>query len=134
MKRKSTYTVIIVSFLIISVGVYSYQKFLKPFYLNNQNQTKSIDLKLNSNLSFGKTVKQKSIYGIEIEVTGKSNSIFDLSISNGKQTMHSASIKNGEIDFVYKNDWYSDSCFLLFQPRGDETGELEINCRFLAID
>ena len=134
MKKKSTYTILIVSLLILFIGIYSYQTFLKPFYLNNQNQTQKINLNFNSDLSFWKFKDQKSIYGIEIEIIGRTESIFDLSISNGEQIIHSASIKNGEIDFVYKNDWYSDSCFLYFKPRENKAGELEINCRFLALD
>ena len=118
----------------MTIGVFGYQKFLKPFYQNNQNQTQEINLKVNSNLSFGKSIDQQSVYGIEIEIKGTTNSIFDLSISNGEQIVHGASIKNGEIDFAYKNDWYTDSCILHFNSREDKAGNLEVNCRFLAID
>lgn len=134
MKRKSTYTIVIVSILIMIIGAFGYQKFLKPFYQNNQNQTQKIDLKINSSLSFVKSKEQQSLYGIELEITGTSNSIFDLSISNGDQIVHGASIKNGEIDFVYTNDWYSDSCILNFKSRENKSGNLEVNCRFLAIE
>ncbi|MBL4861811.1 MAG: hypothetical protein JKY09_02185 [Crocinitomicaceae bacterium] len=134
MKKKYTFTTLIITAILVIIGILSYYKIIRPIYLNNMNQVVSIDLSKEQNVALGKYKNQKSIYGIELEISGKTSSNFDLMISNGEQNVHAATIKGGEIDFVYKNDWYSDSCFLYFLPRGDKPGKLTIYCRFLALN
>lgn len=134
MKKKSTFGIFIVTILIIGISIFSYLTYLKPIYNNNISQTKIIDTAKDEVISFRKHLDQNTIFGIEIEIDGEMTSNFDLGISNGEQIVHSATIKHGKVSFIYKNDWYADSCFLYFQPRNSKNGKLEVNCRFLSID
>jgi hypothetical protein len=103
-------------------------------YLNNLDQHKSITLQKTQIVAFGKYPDQKGIFGIEIEIKGQSKSNVDLLISDIEGLKHGASVKGKNLDFVYKNDWYSDSCYIRILPRGEVDGKLDIHCRFLATD
>jgi len=135
-KKKKHYVTITLLFtgLIIVLGIWGYNKIIRPTYLNNANQTKTINLKSNTELAFGKYDNQGDVFGIEIEVSGNSASNFDLIISNGEQDMHAATIKGEDIEYIYKNDWYVDSCFLTVIPKGKVGGKVTVDCRFLALD
>lgn len=103
-------------------------------YLNNLDQQKSVSIKKESKIAFGKYKNQQKVFGIELEVTGYAASNVDISISDGKKVHHTAAVKGKKMDFVYKNDWHSDSCFITIVPRGKIGGKASVNCRFLAID
>jgi hypothetical protein len=133
-KNNRTVTTIILSVLIIIVSVISYYQFIRPVYLNNQNQEATINFSRSEVVGFGKYEDQDKIFGIEIEIKGETASNFELAISNGEQQVHSAKIKGGTVDFIYKNDWYADSCFLLVTPLGEAVGTLHVDLRFLALD
>jgi hypothetical protein len=120
--------------LIIGLSFWGYFAYIRPIYLNNATQTETISLKKERNFAFGKHLDQGKVYGIEIEVSGNSDSNFDLIISNGVQDVHAASIKGEDIEFIYKNDWNTDSCFLKVLPKGDVGGEITVECRFLALE
>lgn len=120
--------------LIVALGIWGYFEYVRPIYLNNANQTETIDLKSDLNFEFGKHKDQGKVYGIEIEISGNSDSNFDLIISNGVQDVHAASIKGKDIDFIYKNDWYADSCYLIVIPKDEVGGRITVDCRFLALE
>lgn len=136
MPRRGKYyvqTSLVIVALIIGLSLWGYFAYIQPIYLNNSAQTETIDLKKETNFTFGKYLDQGKIYGIEIEVSGNSNSNFDLIISNGIQDVHAASIKGKDIQFIYKNDWNTDSCFLNVFPKGEIGGKVKVECRFLAL-
>jgi len=67
-------------------------------------------------------------------MTGNSDSNLDILISDEDGNRHAASVKGKNLDFVYKNSWTGDSIFIQMVPRGAAGGNVEINCRFLAVD
>jgi len=103
-------------------------------YLNNLDQQKSISLEKTQKVAFGKYADQKKVFGIELEIKGNSASNVDIVIADEKGTRHIAGVKGKNLEFVYKNDWKGDSCFIEVIPRKKVGGKLEVNCRFLAID
>lgn len=134
MKKQSSLIALLIAVLIIVLGYFIYSKYLSHLYANNIGQNFQINLQNTSDLSIGKLKGQENIFGIEFELTGKTASNFGVSISNGEQVIHQARIKGGsEVEFIYKNDWYSDSLFLLIEREPLENGILEIECRFLGI-
>ena len=134
MKKKSVPIALVSTVIIIALGIWSYYKFIRPIYLNNSNQTETINLKNDRNFAFGKHPDHGNVYGIELEMSGNSDSNFDVIISDGTKDVHMASVKGKNIDFVYKNDWYSDSIFLEIIPRKTVGGKVTVDCRFLALD
>lgn len=135
MKRKNHMTTFIVStLLIIGLFTFCYYWFIRPMYLNNLDQQKTISLKKEQTISFGKFENQGKVFGIELEIIGNSASNVDITISDKNGPKHTAGVKGKNLDFVYKNDWYGDSCFITITPRKDIGGNVEINCRFLARD
>lgn len=125
---------LISTLVIIGLFVFSYFWFIRPMYLNNLDQNKTVSLKKERTIAFGKYKDQQKVFGIEVEITGHSDSNVDITISDGKKIYHTAAVKGKEMDFVYKNDWHEDSCFITIIPRGKVGGKAEINCRFLAVD
>lgn len=126
-------TSITIAALIIGLGFWGYFAYIRPIYLNNATQTETIDLKKEKNLAFGKHLDQGKVYGVEIEVSGNVYSNFDLIISNGVKDVHAASVKGKDIEFIYKNDWNTDSCLLSVFPKGEIGGKISVKCRFLAL-
>jgi hypothetical protein len=102
-------------------------------YQNNVSQTVQIDLSSSTSLSLKKKSEQGNIFGIEVEIAGTSKNNIGISLSNGQHAIHQVRLKKGEIDFVYKNDWYTDSLFLNFEIDSNENGTLEIAYRFLGL-
>lgn len=135
-KKQRYYTTItlVVTTLIVVLGIWGYNAIIRPIYLNNKNQTKTIVLEPKTKVAFGKYPEQGKIYGIEIEITGNANSNFDLMLSDGAQNLSAASIKGKDIDFTYVNNWTADSCFIQMIPRGKVGGKVTIDVRFLALE
>lgn len=133
-KKNLTRNTVISTLTIILLFVFCYYWFIRPIYLNNLDQNKSISLKKTQLVSFGKYSDQQNIFGIELEITGQSDSNVDIIISDEEGPKHTAAVKGKNLDFVYKNDWYGDSCFVELVPRGKVGGKIEINCRFLSMD
>lgn len=119
---------------IIGLGIWGYYEIVRPIYLNNAIQTKTVEMKSTTYFEFAKHKEQGNVYGIEIEVNGDTRSNFNLMISDGKKDIHAASVKGKNIDFIYVNDWYSDSCFIRLEAHGKPGGKVKIDCRFLALD
>lgn len=134
MKKKSVPFTLIGTVIVIGLGIWAYYEYIRPIYLNNSNQTETIDLKKDTDFAFGKHKGHGNVYGIELEMSGNSESNFDLIISDGTKDVHMATIKGKNVDFIYKNDWYADSIFLQLIPRGEIGGEIAVDCRFLALD
>lgn len=135
MKKKSSLITLIFAVIIIVAGYFVYQKYLAPLYANNLGQHAQIDLKKNKTTAFGIIPGRENIFGIEIEITGKTSSIFGINIRNQDQIIHNARVKGGDdVEFIYKADWYSDSLYLDFEVEDLETGVLEIECRFLGMN
>ena len=135
MKSKKNLRITITTTLIITgLFVFSYYWFIRPMYLNNLDHSKSISLKKEQIIAFGKYPSQGKVFGIELEITGNSDSNLDIFLSNKKGPQHTAAVKGKQLEFVYKNDWLGDSCFIEIIPRGEIGGKLEINCRFLALE
>ncbi len=91
-----------------------------------------VTIKKEQTVRFGKYSDQEKVFGIELEITGQAKSNLDIIISDQKGDKHVASVKGKNLDFTYKNDWYTDSCFITIIPRDEVGGKAEINCRFLA--
>lgn len=133
-KRNYVRNTIISTLIIIGLFVSCYWYYIRPMYLNNLDQQKSISLKKTQKVAFGKFADQNKVFGIELEIKGNSASNVDIVIADEKGMRHIAAVKGKNLDFVYKNDWLGDSCFIEVIPRKKVGGTLEVNCRFLAID
>ncbi len=135
MRQKNYLRSTIVSTLVImGLFAFCYWYFIRPMYLNNVDQQKTISLQKTQKIAFGKYPEQKKVFGIELEISGSASSNVDIVISDEKGMHHSAALKGKKLDFVYKNNWTSDSCFIEVLPRGKKHGTVNVNCRFLAID
>ncbi len=134
MKRKLPVVTLIISVLIIVIGYFAYVKFIRPTYLNNELRTEKIDLSQPEQLTLIKGQQQKNIFSIEIEITGTASGIFDVLVSNPEGLVHSIALKGKEVDYIYKGDWYSDTCLLDFKPRDNASGKLNIEYRFLGLN
>ena len=134
MKKKSSLITLVIAIIVIVFGIFVYQKYLAPLYANNLGQNATIHLSKDKKVAFGKISGQENIFGIEIEITGKTKSNFGLKISNAESLVHNARIKGGKkVDFVYKVDWYSDSVYFEFETEPFESGVLDVEYRFLGM-
>lgn len=134
MKKRSTLITFILSILIIIVGYLAYIKYIRPTYLFNPTQTKEVVLGETNLITLIKHTDQQDIFGIEIEVNGNSSGIFDMMVFNETGLVHTIALKGEEVDYIYKNDWYSDTCFLKFIERDNANGELSVEYRFLGLN
>lgn len=135
MKPSKSIQITLVSLLIIiGLFIFSYYWFIRPMYMNNVDQTRTVMLESDQEIRLGKNSEQGKIFGIELEVKGNANSNLDIYLSNEKGLQHSAAVKGKNLDFTYKNDWYGDSCYIQIIPRGKMGGKATVNCRFLAMD
>lgn len=132
--RNHVRATVISTLIIIGLFVFCYYWFIRPIYLNNWDQNKKVSLKKEQTIAFGKYANQNKVFGIELEMTGNSDSNLDILISDEDGNRHAASVKGKNLDFVYKNSWTGDSIFIQMIPRGASGGNVEINCRFLAVD
>ncbi|MDX2361816.1 MAG: hypothetical protein QNK23_13485 [Crocinitomicaceae bacterium] len=131
MKNYFSIVVVVSSLIIIGIGYYSYNRFIAPIYANAE-QEMDVVLMGNNEILLKKTDEQQQIHGIEIEITGPLDGIIDIVVANSEEDLHSIALK-GDVDYIYQNDWYSDSCFLKITTRGNATGELHLIYRFLGM-
>ena len=134
MKRKYPVIIVITSILIMIIGYFAYTHFIGPVYKNNLLKTIDTTLTGTKTIALAKEKDQRDIFSIEIEISGKTNGITDIIVSNEKSPVHTIALKGGEIDYIYKADWYSDSCFLRIEGRDQSTGNLHIEYRFLGLN
>ncbi|HIP31395.1 MAG TPA: hypothetical protein EYG86_01395 [Crocinitomicaceae bacterium] len=134
MKNKMTIGTLILSAVIVVLCVVMYHKYIYPIYLKNKRQTTQIELNSSNEIMLKKTAEQNHIYLIEIELTGRSNSNLSIivvdSIGIPQQEIR---LKKGDIDYIYKNDWYSPECKLQFSSKEKMSGKLVIDYRFLGL-
>lgn len=133
MKKKLPFLSAVVALLFVLISYFAYQVYVRPIYQNNFSQHLTIDLKSSNKIKLIKKHEQDGIFGIEIEITGTSKGNLGMTFNNGQQAIYSAKIKGGDVGFVYKNDWYTDTVFLLFEKEQYENGKLEISYRFLGL-
>jgi hypothetical protein len=131
--KKSPLIILVISGIFITLGIIAYYEVIQPIYQSNNSQIQEIDVSKKNKMSFGKHAGQENIFSIEIELSGSLDSNFDLVISDENQDKHAAVIKGKKIDFVYKTDWYSDSCFLSIYPKGKNKGKVKAEVRFLSL-
>lgn len=119
--------------LIIVIGYLAYTNYIVPFYLNNSEQTKTIDLKTDHNLILVADKNQKNIKSIEFEILGNSTqNISILTYESSKYNIQRVTIKKGEIEHVNFINWTSDSCFMDITTPDNCKGSLTINYRFIG--
>ncbi len=134
MKRNYTKTTIILSIAIIILGIYMYKQYVSPLYINNEQQSIQIDLAKESSVTLKKNKNQDEIFAIEIEILGKSSSNLNiLSKDSVGKIFKEIKLKKGNIDFIYQNEWYSNTCILEFSSEQVMKGKLKINYRFLEL-
>ncbi|PWL28232.1 MAG: hypothetical protein DCO96_09670 [Fluviicola sp. XM-24bin1] len=135
MKSSKTVRItIIITLIIITLFIVCYYWFIRPIYLNNLDQNRTVSLKKEQAVAFGKYADQGEVFGIELEITGNASSNVDIILSDTEGVKHIAGVKGKNLEFTYKNDWYSDSCFIELIPRDSKGGKVDINCRFLALE
>lgn len=133
MKSKLTPVTLIITALLIVVSYFAYTNYIVPFYLNNSEQTKTIDLKTDHNLVLVADKNQKKINSIEFEIVGNSTkNISILTYASSKNNIQRVTIKKGEIDHVNFLNWTSDSCFMDISTPDNCKGSLTINYRFIG--
>lgn len=119
--------------LIIVIGYLAYTNYIVPFYLNNSEQTKKIDLESDHNLILVADKNQKNIKSIEFEIIGNSTkNISILTYESSKSNIKRVTIKKGKIEHVNFLNWTSDSCFMDISTPDNCKGELTINYRFIG--
>jgi hypothetical protein len=133
MKRKSPVIIIVFTLIALALGYFAYIKIIKPLYQNNKSQNVTIKLDEKTKLSLGKYEDQDKIFAVEMEISGKTDNHFNLTISNNEKIVQNARVKGGDkVSFTFVNDWHKDSIYLDFYPDKDESGTIEIECRFLG--
>lgn len=123
----------VIAVLFVIISYFAYKTYVGPMYRNNVSQELSVQLVSANQFALVKKPEQKGVFGIELEITGTTKANLGMTFNNGEQNIHSVKIKGGDIDFVYKNDWYTDTLFITFEKDDSEDGKLLINYRFLAL-
>lgn len=136
LKNKNwTLTTLFITFIIVILCYFTYQKFIYPIYVKNKLQSTQIILKEGQEVLLTKLKNQKNIYSIEIEFTGQLESNTTIFICDyigiPNQQIR---LKKGVINQLYVGDWYSTSCKLKFDSKNELQGNLKIDYRFLALD
>ena len=133
MKRKSPVIIAVFALIVLALGYLAYVKIIRPLYQNNKSQNVTLKLNEKTKLSFGKYKGQDKIFAVEMEISGKTDDHFGLTISNNEKVVQNARIKGGDqVSFTFVKDWYKDSIYLNFYPEKGEKGTLDIECRFLG--
>ena len=134
MKSKLTPITLIITALLIVLGYVAYTNYIVPFYENNRQFTKNVDLSSNKSLILGADKTQKNINGVEFEITGTSTNNVSLVVYDAsKQNVQSIQLKKGEIDHVNMLNWASDTCFLDVSTPENTKGKLAIKYRFVSL-
>lgn len=134
MKSKLTPITLIITALLIVLGYVAYTNYIVPFYENNRQFTKNVDLSSDKSLILGADKTQKNINGLEFEITGTSTNNVSLVVYDAsKQNVQSIQLKKGEIDHVNMLNWASDTCFLDVTTPENTKGKLAIKYRFVSL-
>ena len=113
MRKYSSPVVFILIIFIVIGGYFLYQSYERLFHPSDPKQSISIDLSKSTQSIVINPVKDKDVFSLEFELAGTSNVNISFSIGENEQSIHQfGKLKQGEIDFTYQNDWYSDTLFL----------------------
>jgi hypothetical protein len=132
--RRATRIALLILLILIGFVVYRYYANVRPMLAENAGQTQTISLQKHQEIAFGKDKNMERVSGIQVEITGHSDSNLDVVLSNGKTLMHVAAVKGEKLHFMYQNAWTDDSCFVRISPQEAVGGKLKITCRFLSED
>ena len=138
MKRKLPLITSIITVLILFSAYFVYTNYFSSFYIANPSQAIQMNLYESTTLELNKTRNQKNIFSVQIDIkcTSPSNLIIELTDSlNNPQ--HFLRIKKGEIDNIFKFDWYSSQCNLsisCINKKDKLPGLVDIEYRFLGLN
>lgn len=132
MKKYSSIFILITSVLVLILGYFAYDEFIRPIYLNNNAQEKKILLNSDQRVVLIKRQEQSSIYGIELEISPNDEN-YTVGITENTILKSEAKVKNGK-EFIYKTDWQKDTCFLIFTPHEKAGDSITITYRFLGLN
>ena len=135
MKKKMTISTFIISICIIVLSYYTYSKYLQPIFLANEKQTTHINLAHQEKIILKKSSQQDHIYSIEFEIIGTLDSEISILVCDSLEIpFQEIKLKQGEIDYIYKSDWYSNQCILHFKSKNKSVNQLTIEYRFLGLN
>jgi len=136
MRNKSSIFTILIALLILWVGFFAYRRVIEKKMENLTTQTIKIrDINSTQIYSIVKLKKQKSIYQVQLTITGQISENCTLYLGP-KHTYFNTElrIKKGVIETALIDDWYSDSIFIKVENLDGGNGALDVEYQFLGLE
>ncbi len=97
--------------------------------ITDSKQKLKTDIKTDATLVLRKTDNQGNIWGIKLYIIGDFNDTITLIHTNGDNVAYRHKLI-GRIDTIYRTDWYSDSCLIIFENIKKPIKDLYIEYEF----
>lgn len=120
----------------IGVGLYAYKRVIQKKVENITTQTLKIpDVRENKTFAIAKLKNQKSIFQVQVTITGKISKNITLYLGPKKDHFNTElRIKNGKIETAIIENWVSDSMYIKVENPDNGNGNLEFEYQFLGLD
>lgn len=131
MIRKITLTHIILLICTIIVIVFGVIYF-KDSYLASSLATKEFTFRSDTLLTLTKSQNTGYVYALELNVEGGTAQGVDIDLIEAGQLMQSIHFNAPTVKFNFQNDWYSDTCILLFRPTKEGLNTISLSYHFFT--
>lgn len=132
MLKKITLThifLIIGTLIVIIFGIF----YFRNSYLLSAIATEEISFSSDTLIVLTHSGDSENVYALELKIDGSTTQGMDIDLVESGQLMQSIHFNAPIVQFEFQNDWYSDSCIVLFRPSGQGLSQLTIQHHFFSI-
>ena len=138
MKRRLPLITTITTVVILFSAYFIYKNYFSNFYIANPSQAIYMNLNETQTIELSAISSQKKIFSIEINLNciSQSNLMIELTDSLDNR-QHMLRVKKGEIDQLFKFDWYTSQCNLSISCINKNDilpASIDLEYRFLGIN
>lgn len=131
MLKKITFTHVLLSVLTVLVmifGIYYYRN----SYIGSTFSANEIVFQHDTLIVLVNPQKKSHVHGLEIDIKGRTSQGVDIDLIESGKLMQSVHFSPSNVEYKFQNDWYSDTCIILFRPTIKGSNEIAITHHFFT--
>ena len=113
---------------VIIFGIYYY----RHSYIGSHLSAKEIRFQNDTLIVLSNPTIGSHVYGLEFELSGVTSYGIDIDLIEAGKLMQSIHFDPPNVEYKFQNDWYSDTCIILFRPFQKGMNELSLTHHFFV--
>ncbi|NEQ49017.1 MAG: hypothetical protein F6K11_02630 [Leptolyngbya sp. SIO3F4] len=100
---------------------------------SSRSQTQSIqDASTQQKIVLTKENNEGNVYGLTVRMRGNISGEADISLMLSEDKAYYTETVSGDVQFRWRGDWYADEIEILYEPKTETSGSIDIKYDFWA--